>query len=260
MLRSLILIFFVSLSSGILYSQSPVETNQKDQLGRKQGLWRDYFATGTLRYEGNFVDNIPTGVFKYFYPQGQLRAELIHQPGEKAVKATYYHRNRAILGEGFFVDREKEGLWRFFSDEGILTLENFYQNGLNHGVWKTFYDNGRQAEHITWHRGVQQGLYERYFTTGAVQIRTTYENNQLHGKYEVFYLNGQPRVTGFYKNNIPDKVWTFFGQLGEIQKVVIYEEGVIIREEIHVKTDDEAIPLRPGPSIHDDPFSFGRFR
>ncbi len=260
MLRFLFLFIFCFSFHSISVSQQPVRENQKDESGRRQGLWRGYFATGKIRYEGNFIDDLPLGVFKYFYPQGQLRAELIHQPGEKAVKATYYHRNRAILGEGFFVDQQKEGLWRFFSDKGILTLENFYQDGVNHGVWKTYYNNGRQAELITWHRGAQQGLYERYFITGSVQIRANFENNLLHGKYEVFYPSGQPRVTGYYNNNVSDKVWTFLSQRGEIQKIIVYEEGTVIREDIYIKTDDEAIPLRPGPSIHDDPFSIGRFR
>ncbi len=229
------------------------EFNQKDDQGLKQGKWRGYFESGGLRYEGQFVDDQPRGVFKYYYPQGELRAELVHQPGEEAVKATYYHKNQQIFGEGFFIDKEKDGLWRFFTDEGILIADNYYQNGLNHGVWKSYFDDGKLAEIQTWHQGEQTGLYERYYTNQNVYIRAQYKKGDLDGKYEIFYEDGKPMVIGYYASNINDKIWTYYAQSGDIEKKIIYDEGEILKEEVFIeKEDDEALPLRPGPSKFDN--------
>ncbi len=237
------------------------EFNKKDEQGRRQGEWRGYFASGALRYEGQFVNNEPIGVFTYYYPQGGVRAELIHEKGEEAVKATYYHRNRrqSIMGEGFFVNQKMNGLWRFFNEQGVLLAEHFYHEGENHGVWKTYYDNGTLAEMQTWHRGEQQGPMERYFPDGTLYMRAHYENNLLNGAYEIYHVNGQLSLQGVYRDDLNENTWTYYTPNGEIIRKVTYKDGMIVHEEVLLDLEEEAIPLRPGPSRHDTPWDMNGF-
>ena len=65
----LFLAAFLNLS--IIFGQVvPNDTiNRTDSIGRKQGYWIKKDRDGTLKYEGRFVNDRPTGTFKYYYPE-----------------------------------------------------------------------------------------------------------------------------------------------------------------------------------------------
>jgi len=248
----LILFVYVNTASG----QSSTY-NQVDQKGLRQGAWRGYFASGSLRYEGNFIDNKPTGLFTFFFPEGQKRAELIHHIGEASVKATFYHRNGNMLGEGFFVNRQKDGLWRYFSETGLLMAESFYQNNLNHGVWKTFYPGGQTGEIVTWHRGQRNGPWEKFLPDGTLLLRANFANDMLNGRYQLFHLNGQLRVIGHFVNDKRDDVWLYYADNGLLEKKITYDNGIVVKEQIHIESPEPDIPLTPERrSIPENPFGF----
>ncbi len=235
------------------------EYNQRDEFGQRQGPWKGYFSSGSIRYEGNFVDDKPTGVFRYFYPQGQLRAELIHEPGKKTVEATYYHRNRRTLGKGKYVDQQMQGKWLFYNEQGVLISEHHYKNGMNHGVWKTFFSDGTVAEAEKWLSGEKNGKLERFYPDGSVYMIAHYKDDLLNGTYQLFFPDGKIMLAGEYSDNLNEGEWVYFTDEGQIQRRVFYENGVITEEKVIIETDDEVIPIRPGPSRHDQPWGPGGF-
>jgi antitoxin component YwqK of YwqJK toxin-antitoxin module len=258
-MKKIFYFLFLLLIIPIVSSAFQDEYNRRDEQGQRQGPWRGYFSTGTIRYEGNFVDDKPTGVFKYFYPQGQLRAELIHEPGKEAVEATYYHRNRRILGKGKYVNQKMEGEWLFYNEQGVLVSEHHYEDGKNHGVWKTFFTDGTVAEKEKWVKGEKNGKLERFYPDGSIYMIANYRNDLLNGDYKLLYPDGKPMLTGKYTENINEGEWIYYTDEGQIQRIVVYENGVITEEKVFIETDDEAIPIRPGPSRQDQPWESGGF-
>ena len=254
---SYIILLFLVIPSLTFAMQD--EFNRRDEQGQRQGPWRGYFSSGSIRYEGNFVDDKPTGVFKYYYPQGQLRAQLIHEPGEEAVEATYYHRNRSILGNGKYVDQQMQGKWLFYNEQGVLVSEHHYENGKNHGTWKTFFTDGTVAESENWKNGEKNGKLERFYPDGSIYMIAHYKDDLLNGEYKLFFPDGKSMLTGKYSDNLNEGEWIYYTDEGQIQKIVVYEIGVITEEKVFIETDDEAIPLRPGPSRHDQPWDPGGF-
>ncbi|MFN2396423.1 MAG: hypothetical protein ABR597_12130 [Bacteroidales bacterium] len=229
--------------------------NKRDEKGRRQGTWRGYFSSGSVRYEGNFVDDEPTGTFRYFYPEEQLRAELIHESGKEAVAATFYHRNSEVLGKGNYVNREMHGKWLFYNEQGVLVSEHEYKNGMNHGIWKVFYPDDTIAEKETWENGAKNGRFERYYPDGSVYMVANYENDLLNGTYELYFPNGNLLVKGEYVDNLNEGRWVYYIEEGDVRKTVIYENGEVIDETILIEIkEEEAVPLRPGPSREDVPW------
>ena len=41
--------------------------------GMRNGLWKSYYADGTLSFEGKFVDDLPNGEHKWYWPNGKLK-------------------------------------------------------------------------------------------------------------------------------------------------------------------------------------------
>ena len=67
-------LFFLILIPFFSFSQS---FNQIDISGKRQGDWKKYHNNGKLRYKGQFIDDIPSGIFKYYYDTGELKLEKV---------------------------------------------------------------------------------------------------------------------------------------------------------------------------------------
>ncbi len=156
--------------------------NQYNKNGKRTGYWRDKFEKGGLRYEGFFVDGKPVGTFKYYFPGGRLRAELIHQEKDNSVQATLFYRSGETIGEGHFVNQKKHGLWRYFNKRGDLIMKNYYHKGEKHGVWKKFFRSGELMEITTYHYGKKEGEWIQYYENGSIRTSAYYKNDKLHGE------------------------------------------------------------------------------
>ncbi len=231
--------------------------NQYNENGDRTGFWTDHFPNGNPRYEGNFEDGRPIGKFKYFFPEGGLRAELIHIDDEKTVQATFYHRrrNNNTMSEGQYVDQKKHGLWRFFNNRGDLVMKNYFHYDENHGVWKTFYRSGLIMEIVTYHYGEKKGEWKQYYENGQVRISANYENDLLNGKYIMYYENGNKMIDGYFHNNLEHKRWTHIAHNGEIEKIIVYDEGEVVEENIFIEREDvDKPPIRPGNDPYEEIF------
>jgi antitoxin component YwqK of YwqJK toxin-antitoxin module len=234
------------------------QTNQRDEQGRRQGPWQGLYPNGVMRYQGQFVDDMPTGTFRYYYTDGALRAELHHQPGKETVAAIYFHRNRQRMAVGQFSNNQRVGLWRFFSDMGVKLAENHYQNGLLQGQAITFFPQGTIAETVEYRSGQKHGDWVQYFEDGSKRLIASYENDQLSGLFQLFYENGKPLLQAFYLENLPHETWKFFTNQGELEKEVTYQRGALINEIIYIEREEEVIipmqPVDPAEDVFSSPF------
>lgn len=228
------------------------QNNQRDELGRRQGPWQGNYPSGVLRYQGQFVDDKPTGTFMYYHNDGALRAELHHHPGRDTVPAIYFHRNRQRMASGQFSNNQRVGLWRFFSDMGVKLAENQYENGVLHGQAVTFFSQGSKAETVEYKEGKKQGAWYQYFEDGSHRLIAAYENDLLSGPFKLFYENGKPLLEAFYKDNLPHDTWKFYANNGELEKEVLYQRGALVRETIYIEREEEiSIPLQPAHPTED---------
>jgi antitoxin component YwqK of YwqJK toxin-antitoxin module len=221
--------------------------NERDEQGRRQGPWSGHFPSGRTRYKGQFKDDQPIGVFRYFNNDGSLRVELQHQYSGDTVNAIYYHSNRRVLSEGFFLNRKRQGTWTFFTEMGVKVAENYYHQDAEHGKWKTFFPNGSLAEIVTWENGSKHGPWIQYFEDGNYRLKASYKDNMLHGDFTVYYQNNQKVLQAHYYQSLPDNTWRYYSSSGELEKEVYYSKGRMIKEVIHIeRQQDETIPVEPG--------------
>ncbi|MDR3048040.1 MAG: hypothetical protein LBU51_10635, partial [Bacteroidales bacterium] len=66
MKKTFFLSLFLGFISFLLFSQTE-NSNVTDAQGRKQGYWKKY-QDKMLLYEGEFKNDVPMGIFKYYYP------------------------------------------------------------------------------------------------------------------------------------------------------------------------------------------------
>ena len=208
--------------------------NQVDEEGRRQGHWKVFDGNGKLKFEGSFKDNIPFGEFKYYYPNGTVKAiSHIYNNGTEARTKTF-HPNGKLMAEGKYLNEKKDSIWHYYSEfDGILLSEEIYDRGMKTGKWRTFYPDGSVAEVFTYVDDKKHGPWRQYFTNGSVKLKATYIHGKLEGQITIYHVNGIVNVSGSYKNNFQDGIWMYFNDEAENTKKEIYEEGDLISREIY---------------------------
>ena len=224
MIRKTLLLAAVLAAPCFLFAQKA--PNSIDENGLKQGEWAKYNAQGQLIYTGAFSDDKPTGLFTYFFEDETKKAELTYEDGEvlKALSKTF-HRNGKVMSEGTYVNKNRDGEWKFYDEDEKLISEEYYDNGLKTGIWKVYYYNGTLNEETTYENDRKNGPWKQYFTDGTLKVAGTYVNDLLEGESVYYHPDGKVMVRGSYVKNLKHGKWVFFDQDGTMVKEQEYTMG-----------------------------------
>lgn len=236
-------IVFVLLATS--YSAAAQELiNQTDKNGKKQGTWVKTYENGQERYRGQFLNDIPVGTFFYYDEDGNKTLELtyLNEDGEKA-KAQFFHLNGTVMGQGMYRNKMKNGTWKYFDDQSVLSSEDEYMSGKLHGASKVYFLNGRVAAEIPYAEGLKNGDFIEYFPDGTVNLKGTYQDNTYTGAYVQNYPSGEPMVTGQYKAAVKDGKWLYYAEDGHIKAQQYYEQGKLIKEKVEEGFEPESVPI-----------------
>lgn len=197
--------FILTLLS--LSAQTQDTINQVDANGMKQGYWEKEYPNGNLQYAGNFINNKPTGLFKRYDPDGNLKAIMNHKPNSARVFVQLFYANGNIQAEGIYIGRKKDSIWNFYSIDGYLINQVPFQNDKKHGTEYKFYQDSSLSEIIEWENGVKHGIQEQYYQSGISKIKMFYNNGIREKQYIINDEKGNSIITGYYKNNLRHGIW-----------------------------------------------------
>ncbi len=211
-------------------SPAIAQINETDAKGRKQGKWIQYWPGNKFkRFEGRFKDDKPEGKFRYFFKDGALKAVMIFETGGVRSHALLYYASGNLMGEGDYVNKEKTGTWKFYSELGHLTSKDHYMAGKKEGQSTTFLPDGKIGEISNWKAGVQQGNWKTFYETGQVREECRYENNQRTGVYNKYFMSGKLLATGKYEMDIKEGGWKYFHENGSLDYQELWKDKKRIR-------------------------------
>jgi antitoxin component YwqK of YwqJK toxin-antitoxin module len=235
-MRTVFILLIIFSASLILQAQDTI--NLKDLEGKKNGYWVRKDTNGKKIYEGRFTHDIPCGEFRYYYPEGGLKAVSFLSDGGKRSRTTTYYRNGRKMAEGVYLDEKKDSIWKFYSEyDNVIVSEESYKNGKKEGISKTFYVDGLIAEKMTWKDGVRSGPWEQYYTDGNFKLQCAFLVDMKNGPLKTWHINGKLWLTGQYVNGGPDGTWTYLQENGQVEKKEYYSKGALIRTEEFIKKE-----------------------
>jgi len=180
-----LLCFFINCSFGqdIL--------NARDDLGRKQGMWKIVN-----------IDNEPNYISEIVYYKDDLRHGL----------CTYFYPNSNIRSEGYYLRDTLNGLRKEYYEYGYLYRAQNYTMGRVNGIVKYFDFNGNLKEEMEYKDGLPNGIYKRYYRSGRLMsesimigeiengIRRIYSDTPLNELIREFeYINGTKVSARYYE-------------------------------------------------------------
>jgi uncharacterized protein len=222
-----------------LVAQDTNEINFTDSAGLKQGYWKKNDNYGRMIYEGKFVNDIPTGTFKYYYDNGRIKAVSEISENGRNSYTTLFHPHGQIMSEGKYVDRRRDSVWLVYDAHGQLIAREIYSNDLLHGKIVTFYQNGDTAEIAFYVNGLKHGSRRQFYRGGLLKNDGFFKNDTLHDTITHYYRSGQVRTQGQFNMEKPTGKWRYYLEDGKPEKTEFYDDGILVGRETYIDMEFE---------------------
>lgn len=208
-----------------------------DAAGKKQGYWKKKDEkTNKLIYEGLFKDDKPQGLFKYYNINDSIKAKMNFIQDGKYAYSTMYHLNGKKMAVGKYMGEDKDSVWNYFDDRGILISKESFVKGKKNGKAYVYFPDGILSEEYTFKNGILDGPFKQYFDKAHVKGEGNYVNGQLDGKNAYYYPSGIAAAIGFYKNGYKTGPWLYKESSGKLKEKELYKlEGKLASKK---ETDD----------------------
>lgn len=208
--------------------------NRTDAVGRKQGVWKKY-EKGVLVYEGQFKNDVPYGVFKYYHANGGVKTVSDFRQGVHKVQTTLYHENGHKASEGLFVDYQKQGTWHYYTNTDILIAVENYDHGKRNGTWKIFSPkNGILLEESNYSGNRLNGIHKTYYINGELSLEENYIDGKLNGRCTAYYPKKIISSVGNYHNGFRIGTWDVYDTQGKVRSTVEYKDKKVLKTYIYL--------------------------
>src|SRR5690606_34019882 len=138
------------------------------------GPWKSYYKEGTIQAEYTYENGSLNGEYKSYDTDGKPHYEYLYRKGE-VMTFKYYNKEGQILKE----EKKKGGEFNFtgYSPQGNITSEGLYDvKGGKKGLWKFFSNNGVLTSKGNYINNNVEGLYTNYFKNGNILSLAEYKN------------------------------------------------------------------------------------
>lgn len=203
-----------------------VAQNKTDEKGLKQGYWKKTDpTTKKLIYEGNFKDNLPQGLFKYYYPNDSIKSKMLFIQNGKIGYSTLFHPNGKMMAYGKYINELKDSTWSFYDEKGLIISKETFLLGKKNGISVVYFSNGVVSEEYHYKMDLKHGTFKQYFDKNIVKGEGNYVNGLMDGKNTYYFPNGVQVASGFYKNGQKNGPWIYKEQDGKIKEKELYKLG-----------------------------------
>lgn len=199
--------------------------NRVDSKGKKNGVWRDYYANGNVKSEVNYKHGLLDGYVKDYEENGKLikmqryiNGKLVvvkDDDNEQKVEIVNdYFPDGSVKTSGGFKDNKAVGIHREYDKKGEVVAGKVYSDI---GVL--------EAKGVVDEEGKKQGNWVDYYPEGKIKAKGKYINDLRDGPWLFYFRNGKIEQKGNYKNGLPHGEWIWYYQNGNILREEEYSKG-----------------------------------
>jgi uncharacterized protein len=100
----------------------------------------------------------------------------------------FYHKNGTMRSCGVYnSEGKKEGVWKYYTANGVFENQATYVNGEAHGPFQVFYSNGKILREGTYEKDKLSGVRKEYYANGALENEVVMKDDEYNGKFLSYY-------------------------------------------------------------------------
>lgn len=125
-----------------------VSEGRLDKNKKNIGKWIYYHKESkAIMSEENYVNGLIEGEVNVYYPDGKLATQTQYVKGKKNGVFKNYTNKGVLIEEISYVDDQFHGPVKFFEPNGNKVSEGLYEKGLKIGIWK-YYEEGKLVKEV----------------------------------------------------------------------------------------------------------------
>jgi len=133
--------------------------------------------------------------------------------------------NGQIKSEEPTIDGKREGIARYWHDNGVKYADIPWQGGQKHGAFKIYSDKGVLQQALSYKDGKKDGWFTWFDEEGRMTVGQHYMNDMLHGVSEWYYEDGRVKTEEYYQYNQLQGETKWYDQNGNVMDEVINDKG-----------------------------------
>lgn len=213
---------------------------------KRNGVWKKYYPTGTLRSEITYVNNHPRGVYTTYYHDGTKEEFGDWQGNRNVGEYKRFHENGKIAQDFKFNEfGKREGIQTYYFPNGKVQMTAEIDNGTAHGMVKVYYSDGElRSEKMIVNGLVDTSTIKEYKprsrenrqdkepslpvqeTVPAEQDRPNLVEFKDTGFNTLYNRNQQVTQVGEFKDGrLWNGKWHRYNSDGLLKKVEVYQNG-----------------------------------
>ncbi len=117
------------------------------------GYYKEYFESGALKIESNYLDNQLSGVWKKFFESGEKEWEVTYKEDYKEGNYKKFYKNGKLKVEGNHKENKKEGKEKRYFKNGQIEIEGYNNDGYFNKKWIVYNKEGNKINEIKFKKG-----------------------------------------------------------------------------------------------------------
>lgn len=151
------------------------------------------------------------------------------------------YQNGKIKEIGHWKNNLQNGVFKLYTEKGILIDNAVFKDGNRNGTTKQYYsDTGNLRLEAYYIKGLLDGKVKEYYQNKKLYSEVTYSYGKMNGQAQEYYENGGKKVEMHYEFNIPRGPYKMYDSAGQIQLEGIFENEKFIPKS---ETDADKINL-----------------
>jgi len=162
--------------------------NLVDDQGKRQGKWvltgkllnlPEYAPDATVE-EGKYMNSLKVGIWKHYFPNGNLQNKLTFENNRPNGFAIMYHENGKISEEGNWKNNRWVGPYKLYHENGnVQQAFNFNESGKREGKQQYYDEDGKVMIEGDWKEGREDGVITEYWPDGSLKAKKTFNGGNL---------------------------------------------------------------------------------
>jgi hypothetical protein len=137
-----------------------------------------------------------------YYDSGQKMSEGKMWDGLEIGEWTSWHENGNVQSIGHYLEGQKDSLWQWHDEAGILTGSGMYDRDVEHGTWMHYYPDGVVSDSGSYLEGLQEGLWKYYHENGSLKYAVHYKAGKMHGEKILLSPSGTVVNVAYFENGV----------------------------------------------------------
>lgn len=201
-----------------------------DKQGRKQHLWKYYYPNGTLKAEGAYINDKEEGDWKYYFESGKLEQKGHYVNGKPDKKWEWFFESEKPRRIENYDEGILEGNYIEYDQYNYVIIEGKYLEGYKVGKW--FYGVGDHVEVGKYKDGLKEGMWEYYhyeLEKENLYFKGGFKEGLPDGVHTYYYEPGSIKWIRNYKLGKPNGSWIEYFKTGVQSKNLDYDKGEIVK-------------------------------